>query len=131
MVSDMPTRDELAAIPDRYLAAVSAGDVDAIMALYNDDPWVEDPIGQPAHEGAAAVRAFYQALADSGVKITLTRITPVTVAGLEVAFCFRVDVDLGGSTMSMATIDTMVFDDDGRIARMRAFADSQANPDQI
>ena len=125
----MASREEIVTGPDRYIAAVSAGDVDTIMSLYNDNPWVEDPIGEPAHEGAEGVRAFYQALADSGVKIKLTRITPVCVVGNEAAFSFKVDVDLGEMTISMVTIDTMVFDEDGRIARMRAFADSQASPD--
>lgn len=125
----MATRDEIIAIPDRYIAAVSAGDVDTIMSLYNDDPWVEDPIGEPAHKGVEAVRAFYTQLRDSGFKINLTRITPVCVAGgNEAAFAFQVDVDLGEMTLSMVTHDTMVFDDDGRIARMRAYADNLATP---
>jgi steroid delta-isomerase len=126
----MATRDEIIAIPDRYIAAVSAGDVDTIMSLYNDNPRVEDPIGEPAHEGADAVRAFYTQLSQSGFKINLTRITPVCVAGgNEAAFAFRVDVDLGEMTMSMVTHDTMVFDEDGRISQMRAYADSQATPE--
>lgn len=124
----MATRDEIISVPDRYIAAVAAGDVDTIMSLYNDNPWVEDPIGQPPHDGADAVRAFYTALAESGTKISLTRITPVCVAGNEAAFAFRVDVDLGETVLSMVTHDTMVFDDDGRIARMRAYADMQATP---
>ena len=126
----MATREEIIAIPDRYIAAVSAGDVDTIMSLYNDSPRVEDPIGEPAHEGADAVRAFYTQLSQSGFKINLTRITPVCVAGgNEAAFAFRVDVDLGETTLSMVTHDTMVFDEDGRISQMRAYADSQATPE--
>jgi len=72
----MATRDEIIAIPDRYIAAVSAGDVDTIMSLYNDNPRVEDPIGEPAHEGADAVRAFYTQLSQSGFKINLTASPP-------------------------------------------------------
>jgi ketosteroid isomerase-like protein len=49
--------------------------------------------------------------------------------GNEAAFAFRVDVDLGETTLSMVTHDTMVFDEDGRISQMRAYADSQATPE--
>jgi steroid delta-isomerase len=126
----MTDRAQIVDICDRYVAGVAAGDVDAVMALYGADPTVEDPIGSEPKRGRDAVRAFYQGVVDMGVKLSMARIGPVCVVGNEAAFMFRIDVDLGETTMTMATADTMVFDDDGLIVSMRAYADGEANPDQ-
>jgi len=48
----------LAAI-DGYVAAMNAGDVDAVRALYADDATVEDPLGSPKRVGLATIREFY------------------------------------------------------------------------
>lgn len=126
----MADRAQIVDICDRYVAGVAAGDVDAVMALYAADPTVEDPIGSEPKRGRDAVRAFYQGVVDMGVKLSMARIGPVCVVGNEAAFMFRIDVDLGDTTMTMATADTMVFDDDGLIVSMRAYADGEAHPDQ-
>lgn len=126
----MTERTAIVDICDRYIAAVAAGDVDAVMALYGADPVVEDPIGSEPKRGRDEVRAFYQGVVDMGVKLSMARLGPVCCVGNEAAFMFRIDVDLGETTMSMATADTMVFDDAGLIVSMRAYADGEANPDQ-
>jgi steroid delta-isomerase len=126
----MADRAQIVDICDRYVAGVAAGDVDAVMALYAADPTVEDPIGTEPKRGRDAVRAFYQGVVDMGVKLSMARIGPVCVVGNEAAFMFRIDVDLGESTMTMATADTMVFDDDGLILSMRAYADGEAHPER-
>ena len=43
----MASRQHIVSVCDRYLAAVTAGDVDAVMDLYADEPAVEDPVGSP------------------------------------------------------------------------------------
>lgn len=123
----MPTRAAIIATCDAYLAAVGAGDPDAVMALYADEPTIEDPVGSDLRVGREAVRAFYAGLA--GTKMTLTRMGPVTVVGDQAAFLFRLDVPVGDDTLVMASIDTMTFDDDGKILTMVAYADGEANPD--
>jgi steroid delta-isomerase len=59
----------------------------------------------------------------------MTRIGPVCVASNEAAFQFRIDIDLGESSIEMTSTDAMVFDDAGKIVSMRAYADGEAHPD--
>ncbi|MCU0309457.1 MAG: nuclear transport factor 2 family protein [Acidimicrobiales bacterium] len=125
----MTDRATIVDICDRYIAGVAAGDVDAVMALYGADPVVEDPIGSEPKRGRDAVRAFYQGVVDMGVKLSMARVGPVCVVGDEAGFMFRIDIDLGETTMSMTTLDTMIFDADGLIVSMRAYADGEADPD--
>jgi steroid Delta-isomerase len=123
----MADRSTICSVCDRYIAAVSAGDVEAIMALYGDDPVVEDPVGTEPKVGRDAVRAFYEQ--NSKFTFSAARIGPVTVVGPRAAFLFRIDVPLGEQTLKMASTDVMSFDDDGRILTMTAYADGEADPD--
>ena len=59
-------------------------------------------------------------MADS---IELRRTGPVRVAAGEAAFPFQARPTIGGTTFRLDIIDVMTFDDDGRIATMRAFWD--------
>ena len=123
----MPDRSSICAVCDRYIAAVAAGDVDAVLALYADDPRVEDPVGSEPRIGRDAVRAFYA----QGAAFTFSaqRIGPVTVVGDRAAFQFRIDVPLGDTTLKMASTDIMSFDAGGRILTMVAYPDGDADPD--
>ena len=76
------------AVVHRYIAALNAGDLDAIVALYADDATVEDPVGSPPHQGHAAIRAFYaKSLA---IKLDVALEGPVRAAANEAAFAFCV-----------------------------------------
>ena len=123
----MPTRSEIVVKCDAYIAAVSAGDVDAIMALYSGAAVVEDPVGTDPKVGPDAIRAFYEQ--SVAFKLDCKRMGPVTVVGNRAAFMFSVEVDLGASKLAMATIDVMTFDDDGKVLTMTAYADGDANPE--
>jgi steroid Delta-isomerase len=125
----MATRDELVAVCDRYVELVSNQDTDAIMELYADDCWIEDPIGSDRKVGHEVIREFYEGITKLGVTPVMRRIGPVTVCGGEAAFQFRIDIDLGDTQIAMTTTDVMTFDDAGKITSMRAFADGEANPD--
>jgi steroid delta-isomerase len=120
----MASRKDIVSACDRYLAAVSAGDVDGVMDLYADEPTVEDPVGSPLKIGRVAVREFYEGT--TNVSLKLSRIGPVTVAGNQAAFQFRIDVDLGDTTLSLASTDVMTFDDAGKVTAMIAYSDSEA-----
>jgi steroid delta-isomerase len=112
---------------DRYIASVSAGDVDAVMSLYADDTRVEDPVGSDPLGGRDAVRGFYEKNAQ--FTFSAQRIGPVTVVGDRAAFQFRIDVPLGDTTLKMTSTDIMTFDGTGRILTMVAYADGEADPD--
>jgi steroid Delta-isomerase len=125
----MATRDQLVAVCDRYVELVSNQDTDAIMELYADDCWIEDPIGSDRKVGREVIREFYESITKLGVTPVMRRIGPVTICGGEAAFQFRIDIDLGDTQIAMATTDVMTFDDAGKITSMRAFADGEADPD--
>ena len=67
--------------------------------------------------------------ADGSKSNLMARIGPACVVGNEVAFQFRIDIDLGGTAIKMTSTDVMTFDDDGLITSMRAYPDGEADPD--
>ena len=113
-----PGPDEIRTAVERYVAYLSAGDVDGIMGLYASAASVEDPVGGKPVVGAEAVRAFYAGAAGK-LKVTLTG--AIRVAGSECAFPMLARVDLGGREVEMDVIDVMKFDDAGKVVGMRAF----------
>ena len=122
----MPTRDQICATCDQYVALLSKGDSAGIVALYDPNAQVEDPVGTPPKRGHDAIREFYVGI--SGVSLTATRLGPVTVVGNEAAFQFRIDVPIGEDTMTMVATDLMTFNEDGKVIAMRAYADPDARP---
>jgi steroid delta-isomerase len=121
----MVTREHMESMCDRYLAAVETRDADQVMALFSDDPTVEDPVDSERRVGPAAVREFYSHITGS---VRLQRIGPACVVGNRAAFLFRLDIERDGQSLSYASIDVMTFGDDGRIASMVAYPDRTANP---
>ncbi len=122
----MATRDEICATCDEYIALLSKGDTEGIVALYDANARIEDPLGSEPKYGHEAIRGFYSAVA--GVSLTASRLGPVTVVGHEAAFQFRIDVPLGEETISMVTTDLMTFDESGKVMSMKAYADADARP---
>ncbi len=123
----MADRSQICAACDRYVSAVDAADVEAILALYSDDAVVEDPVGSEPKVGKEALRAFYAG--SLGPAISARRIGPITAAGDHAAFQFRVDVDLGETKIKLTTTDVMKFDGAGRVVEMVAYPDGEADPD--
>lgn len=113
----MVTAAHIRKVFQQYCELLSAGDSDAIAALYAVDATVEDPIGSPIHDGREAIRAFYAA----GAGITDLELEgPVRVAGREGAAAM-IARPKGADGVHIETLDTMVFDDDGLITAMRAY----------
>ena len=52
--------DQIRSTADSYIAALTAGDLEAVMNLYAEGATVEDPVGNgTVHEGKVAIREFY------------------------------------------------------------------------
>ncbi len=117
----MPDRAHIVSVCNRYVELVSAGDTDGIVDLYADDCWIEDPIGSERKVGKDALRAFYGGIAELEVNPVMTRFGPVCVAGNEAAFQFELVTKADGVSYTLAPIDVMTFDDDGRVTSMKAF----------
>lgn len=114
----MATPEEKKSAIERYIAFVSAGDVDGVVSLYAEDATLEDPVGSSPVTGHAAIRAFYERATKMGIQLEPTG--PARLAGDEAAFPFRVTT-VGGPKMTIDVIDVFRFDATGKVATMRAY----------
>jgi steroid Delta-isomerase len=112
---------------NRYIALVAKGSVEDLVELYADDATLEDPVGGEVHIGRQAIHGFYSALENVERECELVLLR---VAGNEAAFQFRLTVAAGDNRMLIEPIDVMVFDDDGKVAAMKAYW-SAANVTQL
>lgn len=112
------SREQIRQVVDRYVELVGSGTADEIVALYAEGAVVEDPVGSEPRVGHAAIRELYTTLEGLDQR---TRLLAVRIAGGEAAFHFEVATLADGVTYTLAPVDVMVFDDDGRITSMRAY----------
>ena len=98
----------------RYLETVSQGRPDDIVALYAEDATLEDPAGSDVHIGHEAIRGFYKAV--EGANST-TEVVTLRALGNEAAFFWKLSIH----GMTIEIISTMTFDDEGKIASMKAY----------
>jgi steroid delta-isomerase len=119
----MPTPDELRALVDDYVRAMSEGDKDAYVALFADDATVEDPVGSEVRRGREQIAEFWDMVRTLSETITLVPTGPVRVAANELAFPMQAVSDVGGAKMVVDIIDVFVVDDHRKISGMRAFWD--------
>jgi len=115
----MSLDDKIIAAINTYLDSFAKKDLDAIVNLYADDAWVEDPVGTPRKVGKAALREFYQI--GVSMDITAELESDIRIAGNEAAFAFCVSVNTGNGILKISPIDIMTFNDEGKITSMRAF----------
>ncbi len=115
----MSLEDKIVTAIETYVASFEKKELDTIVDLFAEDAWIEDPVGSERKVGREALREFYQAAIDMNVKGTLE--SEIRVAGNEAAFAFSIAVDTGNGTLLIRPIDTMTFNDDGKITSMRAF----------
>ena len=102
---------------ESYVRLLAAGDTDGIMDLYGENPSVEDPVGGKPVVGREAVRAFYTQA--GAIKVEL--VGPVVVAGLEGAMRMSAELEMAALKGFIDVIETMKFDDQGKIVKMRAY----------
>jgi steroid Delta-isomerase len=104
---------------NRYLELLAKGQADAIADLYATDATVEDPVGGEVHIGRQAIHGFYSDVPGTNNE---TEVVTLRALGNEVAFFWRLIVDLGeGGKMSIEILSVMTFDDEGNIASMKAY----------
>lgn len=115
----MSLEQKIISVVNTYLESFGKKDLDAIMNLYAENCWIEDPVGTDRKIGHQALREFYQLGIDMGAKGTLE--SEIRVAGNEAAFAFRMEIDTGNGIMTIRPIDIMEFNDEGKIVSMRAF----------
>ncbi|ORW02006.1 nuclear transport factor 2 family protein [Mycobacterium kyorinense] len=114
----MPSAEHIADTVNRYISLVAKGGADDIAELYAEDATVEDPVGGEVHIGRQAIRGFYSAIENAERECELVTLR---VAGNEAAFQFRLTVKAGDGGMVIEPIDVMAFDDEGKVAAMKAY----------
>jgi steroid delta-isomerase len=114
----MSTPEDNAKTVKRYLELAAQGKVDDIVDLYADDGTVEDPVGSEVHIGRQAVHGFYSQIPAGNNK---TEIFTLRALGNEAAFHWALTVELSGNRVCIDIISTMAFNDDGKIASMKAY----------
>ena len=114
----MSTPEDNAKTVKRYLELAGEGRTDDIVELYAEDGTVEDPVGGEVHIGHEAIRRFYSALSDVNAEPELFTLRAI---GNEAAWYWALKVDVGGNRMRIEIISTMTFNDDGKVASMKAY----------
>ena len=115
----MPTHDEMVRVVERYVAAFDNSDAAAVRDLFAEDATVEDPVGTPPHVGREAIHAFYARSMTTGARLKLDG--PVRTVGNTAAFPFSVHLTLNDSPARIDVIDLFTFDEEGKVASMRAY----------
>lgn len=115
----MPSTEHMHAAVHRYVSALNAGDLDAIVALYAEDAVVEDPVGSTPKTGLAEIRAFYAGSVAMQLDVALEG--PIRAVAGEAAFAFRVSFAMNGQRMTIRPIDTFRFNAAGQVVQMRAY----------
>jgi steroid Delta-isomerase len=114
----MPSPEDNASTVKRYLELVSKAQPDEVAALYADDATLEDPVGSDVHIGRPAIRGFYSSIENIKAE---TEVVTLRALGNEVAFLWTMTVHMGDVNMRMEIISVMTFDDEGKIASMKAY----------
>jgi steroid Delta-isomerase len=114
----MSTPEDNAKTVNTYLELAAQGRTDDIVDLYAEDGTVEDPVGGEVHIGREAIRGFYSMIpaGDNASEMFTLR-----AIGQEAAFYWALTVALGGNRVRIEIISTMTFNDDGKIASMKAY----------
>ncbi|BBY46090.1 steroid delta-isomerase [Mycolicibacterium celeriflavum] len=114
----MSTPEDNAKTVNRYLELAAQGKADDIAELYADDATVEDPVGSEVHIGRQAIRGFYDALPTMGAQADVVTLRTL---GNEAAFFWALTINLGENKMRIEIISVMTFNEDGKIASMKAY----------
>jgi steroid delta-isomerase len=114
----MSTPEDNAKTVNTYLELAAQGRTDDIVDLYAEDGTVEDPVGGEVHIGREAIRGFYSMIpaGDNAAEMFTLR-----ALGQEAAFYWALTVALAGNRVRIEIISTMTFNDDGKIASMKAY----------
>ncbi len=104
-----------------YLASHAANDLAGVLALFESDAVVEDPVGSPVHQGLAAIRAFYAMTHETNGPLSIERVGPVLIGGDELVAHVRAALERPGSPPAMDVIYVVRVSPAGSIASLRAW----------
>lgn len=112
------SRETILGTVQNYIDLVANGTSAEVVALYADGATVEDPVGTEVRTTRESIAEFYGAL--DGLEQE-ARLIHARVAGNEAAFAFELVTKVGDQSYTLAPVDVMTFNDEGKILSMRAF----------
>lgn len=114
----MPSPEAITQTVKSYLEFLASGTADDVVTLYAAEATIEDPVGSDLLRGHEAIRQFYAAFQDAKKE---TELAELRIAGSEATFLWRLTLSAADTRTVIAPISLMTFDDDAKIASMRAF----------
>jgi steroid delta-isomerase len=116
---------------EQYYRAVSAGDIDAVCAMFSEDAAMRDPVGTPDLTTDQERRERYARIAPAFATFAITA-HEVIASGDEAAARWTARARThNGRDVEFTGISTFVFDADGRISAMSAYWDAAAMAKQL
>lgn len=117
-----PPAEHVRRVFERYVELFSAGEADAIAALFAEDAVVRDPVTAPAATGRENIRDWFQSAFDSvRGSMHMELEGAVRIAGHFAAAAMVVRAPDHGDGFLVETLDVMRFNADGLIATMDAY----------
>ncbi|AQT78957.1 steroid delta-isomerase [Mycolicibacterium litorale] len=110
----MSSTEQISQTVIQYLDLVAKGQADDIATLYAEDATVEDPVGGEVHIGRQAIRGFYSVVENANGKADVVTLRAL---GNEAAFYWTLTIH----GMAISIISVMTFDEDAKIASMKAY----------
>lgn len=112
--------DQIRSTADSYIAALTAGDLEAVMNLYAEGATVEDPVGNgTVHEGKAAIREFYASVVAMKIE---GEVLEARVCGNDLLFNFEITTHFDADSKATINVwDLMTHDEQGKVTSMRAY----------
>ena len=120
------TSEEMSDAIDRYFKAWSSLDPSAYVACFDEFAVVHDPYGSTPHQGATALRAFFDAIAHAVQEVRI-QAESVYASSNRAAVVFRGKaIGKNQKPMEVAGIDVFEFNETGRITALWAYWDAAA-----
>jgi len=118
----MPDRDAMVAAIETHCRALTAGDKEAWLRIWADDVVLEDPVGVDTFRGIDSLRTRFWDIIESISPMRIWLEQEVIVCGHEAIAILAADVNREGPTHGVGPlVDHFTFNEEGRIASMRAF----------
>ena len=114
-------RADVEAVVERYLELHAACALESVLALFRADAVLEDPVGAPAIQGEAAIRAFYARTHQANGSLRIEHVGPVIVCGREATAHVRAAAEKANFDPEVDVIYSFRCDSNGRIELLRAF----------
>ena len=106
---------EMLKVVDKYIASYNSQSFEGVLSLYAENATMEDPVGAPPAQGEAAIRELYKMGFDMGITLELDG--RVRTAGPYALFPVCATSESG----KLYVIDQFEFNEEGKVASMRAF----------